>query len=154
MNYRRNNSTKHFFFQNCIQCCCFFVVVRIVFGVLLRANTHTHTHTFTESFHLFPARACVCVCRLRSGFLQSDRDSPLIPIFQLGVSGAWLAAAGAQLRRRDGEEAQTNREEGREGRGEVSFPFLGSSVVASAGKCGNLTRIWVTDPAYLLRSFV
>lgn len=96
----------------------------------MQIPTHTHSPRVSTCF----PRACVC--RLRSGFLQSDRDSPLIPIFQLGVSGAWLAAAGAQLRRRDGEEAKTNRKEGREGRGEVSFHFLGSLVVASAGKCG------------------
>lgn len=96
----------------CTDCTCSFL------------NANTLTRNIHEEFLPVPA----CVCRLCFGRPQSDRDSLLIPIFQLEVSGAWLAAAGAQLQRKDREEGKTNRKEGRDGRGEICFYFLGCLV--------------------------
>lgn len=60
--------------------------------------------------HLARVSTCLRVRRLCVGRPQSDRASLLIPIFQLGISGAWPAPAAAQLQRKAGREGASERE--------------------------------------------
>lgn len=138
MNYRINNSPTHVLELHsvlfwCRDCICSF-------------RTYKYPHTM-HSHESLPVRTRVCC--LCFGRPQSDWDSLLIPIFQLEVSRAWLAAAGAQLQSEDREEGKTNRNQGRGGSAEMSFHFLGCSVVLLTGKCGGMhiltefgSRIW------------
>lgn len=91
--------------------------------------------------HLPRVSTCLRVFRLCVGRPQSDRASLLIPIFQLGISGAWPAPAAAQLQRKagreggserareGGREGKTNGKEGSDGRGEIPFHHPGCLVV-------------------------
>lgn len=146
INYRINNSTIHFF-SELHSVLLFFFCVSIVFGVLLRANTHTHTHLHRE---FPPVPACVCVSsafRLPAVRPRFPADPHLPARSQRSMAGCCWSTAP--------EEGQGGGEDKQE-RGErgdfLSFPGIPHRGVDR--KMWKLTRIWVTDPTHLSGSDV